>query len=442
VLKNYKNYKEQIKDRLVRRFAPLVFRECARYASLFPGKDPDAELKALDYMTRVGARHLFNAYRKKNNTVWTTLFVSPELLFAMGLYPLSVEIVAALFAGLGQSVPALMEAESNDIPTDACSFHRAALGHMFKGYLPMPILNVATSTLCDSNTKTIKICESVNGKDSIVLDVPFEETDTSVKYLAKQLEDLTRRLENATGRKMDKASLTEAIERSNKVRELLIEINQMRVSPFSPLEGSSALGFMFQTYLLIGSEGAVEFYTRLRNEIKERIAAVENNGHNGQNGEQLKKKTRILWLELKPYFRNDFIRNLEKEKNVKIVFEETNYVYWDKLDPENPYESLARKLISNQYNGPLERRIEVIKMLAKKYKVDGAVVFSSWGCRRNNAAVPTIKKELNREGLPLLSLDGDCVDDSNYMPGQFSTRMEGFLEMIYSRGKIATATHP
>ena len=66
-------------------------------------------------------------------------------------------------------------------------------------------------------------------------------------------------------------------------------------------------------------------------------------------------------------------------------------------------------------------------MLAREYKVDAVIVFSSWGCRRNNAAVPTLKRELNKIGYPLLSLDGDCVDDHNYMPGQFSTRIEGFL---------------
>ena len=104
---------------------------------------------------------------------------------------------------------------------------------------------------------------------------------------------------------------------------------------------------------------------------------------------------------------------------------------------QKPYESLARKHIMNTYNGPLERRIEVAKMLAREYDVDGVVVFSSWGCRRNNAAVPTIKKELNKAGYPFLSLDGDCVDDKNYMPGQFSTRIEGFLEMI--RGRRASA---
>ncbi|MBI2559672.1 MAG: 2-hydroxyacyl-CoA dehydratase [Planctomycetes bacterium] len=430
----FNKYKEQLKERLTRRFAPLFLRECIRFISIFSRNDANAELDALGYLKRAGAGHLFDTYNKKSSTVWTTLFVPSELLFAMGLVPLSVEIAAALFAGLGWSTPALMEAESNDIPTDACTFHRAALGHMLKGYLPKPILNVATSTLCDSNTKTIKICESVTGKESIVLDVPFEKSDVAVKYLARQLEELTKRLENASGRRMDMRSFAEAIERSNRVRELLTAINQMRVNPFSPLEGSSALGFMFPTYLLIGSMRAVEFYSRLCSEIKEKLDAVESNGHDLTNGKQPEKKTKILWLELKPYFKNDFIRRLEKEQNVKIVFEETNHVYWDKMDPENPYESLAKKLISNQYNGPLERRIEVIKMLAKRYKVDGIVAFSSWGCRRNNAAVPTIKRELNREGFPLLSLDGDCIDDNNYMPGQFSTRIEGFLEMLCNRG--------
>ena len=132
----------------------------------------------------------------------------------------------------------------------------------------------------------------------------------------------------------------------------------------------------------------------------------------------------------------DFLTKLESDQGVKIIFEETNYVYWDKLDPQKPYESLSRKLITSHYNGPLERRIEVTKKLAREYNVDGVVVFSSWGCRRNNAAVPTLKRELNKIGYPLLSLDGDCVDDHNYMPGQFSTRIEGFLEML--RGRKAT----
>lgn len=357
------------------------------------------------------------------------MFVPSEILFAMGLYPFCLEIGAALFAGIGQSSQGLLEAESYGVPTDICSFHRSAIGHTFRNLFPKNILQVATTTLCDNNTKTMKICESVTGKETIVIDVPFEADDYSIKYLTKQLEDFTQRLEEMTGKKMDRAALEKAIEYSNQTREKMLEINELRKDPYCPLQGSNALGFMFPGYLLIGSPLSVKFFSSLAAELREKTE--ENKGN--ANKRSPEDRIRILWLELKPYFKIDFLTKLEEEQGVKIVFEETNYVYWDKLDPQKPYESLSKKLITSHYNGPLERRIEVTKKLARDYRVDGVVVFSSWGCRRNNAAVPTLKRELNKIGYPLLSLDGDCVDDHNYMPGQFSTRIEGFLEMLRSR---------
>ncbi|KXK29860.1 MAG: 2-hydroxyglutaryl-CoA dehydratase [Candidatus Brocadia sinica] len=419
----------------LRRISPILFRELLRFLKIyyfFCRGNKKKELVSLHVQTRVGVKHLYNAFANPKRTVWTTMFVPSEILFPMGLYPFCPEIGAALLAGLGQSSRGLMEAESYGVPTDICSFHRSAIGHTFRNLFPKNILQVATTTLCDNNTKTMKICESVTGKETIVIDVPYEADDYSVKYLTKQLEDFTQRLEEATGRRMDQAAFEKAIEYSNQTREKMIEINELRKDPDCPLQGSNALGFMFPGYLLIGSQLSVEFFSSLAAELREKIEEKKRNVNRKSPRDQI----RILWLELKPYFKIDFLTKLEQEQGVKIVFEETNYVYWDKLDPQKPYESLARKLITSHYNGPLERRIEVTKKLAREYQVDGVVVFSSWGCRRNNAAVPTLKRELNKIGYPLLSLDGDCVDDHNYMPGQFSTRIEGFLEML--RGRKAT----
>lgn len=420
--------------RLLMRFAPFLFKELLRFTRVyyfFFRGNKKKELVSLRVQSRVGVSHLFNTYAHPELTIWTTMFVPSEILFAMGLYPFCLEIGAALFANLGQSSRGLLEAESFGVPTDICTFHRSAIGHTLRNLFPKNVLQAATTTLCDNNTKTMKICETVSGKDTVVLDVPYEADVYSVKYLAKQLEDFTKRLEAVTGKKMTREGFERAIHYSNQTREKILEVNELRKDPYCPLTGCNALGFMFQTYLLIGSKLSLQFFTSLADELREKIE---------EQKKQLAPKKdfiRILWLELKPYFKIDFLEKLESEHGVKIVFEETNYVYWDALDPLKPYESLARKLIINHYNGPLERRVEVTKMLAKKYQVDGVIVFSSWGCRRNNAAVPTLKRELNKAGYPLLSLDGDCVDDHNYMPGQFSTRIEGFLEMI--RGRKAAA---
>jgi benzoyl-CoA reductase/2-hydroxyglutaryl-CoA dehydratase subunit BcrC/BadD/HgdB len=419
---------KRTKKELARKFAPYILKEILRCLNIYTkitGKGIDQTgSSAMNVLSKCVIEHYYYAY--KHGAIWTTLFVPSEIIFAMGLRPFSVEVAAALFAKFGRSSQALAEADLTAIPTDVCSFHRAALGQASMGIYPSPKLLAGTTTICDSNLKTIQICESITGKKSIILDVPYDLNEDSVKYLSGQLKNLTKCLEEISGKKMKKESLAEAIKLSNKAREKMIEVNQARKDPLSPLEGHNALGFMMPSHQLIGSKYAVDFYTTLLEEIKEEIALKKN-------GEKEEKKIKILWLELKPYFKADLFDKIENTQNAKIVFEEINHVYWDELNPDNPYESLARKLISNHNNGPLEKRLKVIKTLAKDYSADGVIVYSTWGCRRNNAAIPTIKKELNREGIPLLSLDGDCVDDGNYMSGQVSTRIEGFLEMLGNR---------
>lgn len=429
-----RKFKEWTNPFLVR-ISPILFRQLLLFMKIyhfFYRGNKKKELVSLRVQLRVGIKHLYRVYSNPRRTVWTTMFVPSEILFPMGLYPFCLEIGAALFAGLGQSPKGLIEAESYGVPTDICSFHRSAIGQAFRRLFPKNILQVATTTLCDNNTKTTKICESITGKETIVIDVPYEADEYSIKYLAKQLEDFTKQLESVTGRKMEQKAFEKAIEYSNLTREKIIEVNELRKDPYCPSLGSRALGFMFPAYLLIGSKLSLEFFSSLAAELREKIAENKQD----PNKKPPENLIRILWLELKPYFKLDLLTDLEREHGVKIVFEETNYVYWEKLDPQNPYESLAKKLINSHYNGPLERRVEVTKKLAREYKADGVIVFSTWGCRRNNAAVPTLKREFNKLGYPFLSLDGDCIDDHNYMPGQFSTRIEGFLEML--RGRKAT----
>ncbi|HCN19607.1 MAG: hypothetical protein A3G17_06360 [Planctomycetes bacterium RIFCSPLOWO2_12_FULL_50_35] len=415
---------EKLKKDLEGWAARFLLKQVCRFGYLFEGSSVGSEVESLTFLKKEGYKYFYQTYNNENKVVWTSLFVPSELLFGMGLLPFSLEVGAALFACAGYSPKGLMEADSEGIPIDVCSFHKSALGFAYKSYFPRPIIHAATSSLCDSNLKMIRICESITKKDTVALDVPYELSGESVRYLAGQLRNLVKRLEEVSGCRMDPDRLRETMERANITRQRMLEVNNIRVSQFSPLMGVRALGFMLPTYLLSGSKISEEFYTRLAQELKEKVKAKE------ESGLKPDRKIRLLWLELKPYFKNEIPGNIEVNSDVKIAFEETNYVYWDELDPDSPYESLARKLISNHNNGPLERRIKVIKKLVRKYDIDGAVVFSQWGCRRNNAAVPIVKKELLREGVPLLNIDGDCVDNQNVMAGQISTRFEGFLEML------------
>ncbi|MFQ5863178.1 MAG: 2-hydroxyacyl-CoA dehydratase subunit D [Candidatus Brocadiales bacterium] len=422
------------KTALVRGVSPWALKQFLRILPFFIKDDPTKELKALNFCRRAALRYLHKAYGK--DTVWTTIFTPSELLYAMGVTPFPLEVIAAIYASFGLAPKSLIEADSQDIPTDVCSLHKLALGCAFRGLLPRPVMLAGNTLLCDSGIKSMNVCQSITGKRLVTINVPLEISEGTVRYVAIQLKHLVEALEDVTGRGLDMESLQKTFERSNRTRERMLEINDLRINPASPLKGSSALNLMLPSHVLLGTEDGEEFYTRLAQEIKKAITS-------GEKFSEVKKADdtiKILWLEGKHYFSSELMPSIEERLGARIVFEEQNYVYWDALDINNPYESLARKLISMHWNGPTERRLSTIKHLARNYRADGIIVFSQWGCRRNNAQVPAIKRELEREGFPLLSLDGDYVDRGNYMPGQFATRIEGFVEMLRGKKKARIAT--
>ena len=101
-------------------------------------------------------------------------------------------------------------------------------------------------------------------------------------------------------------------------------------------------------------------------------------------------------------------------RGAKLVFEDFNHVYWEPGDIESPLDYIAYRMLSHFNYGHIERRIKTIKELARRYKVDGVVHFSHWGCRQSNGSINIIRRSLQEEGLPFLVLDGDCVDNRNY----------------------------
>lgn len=56
--------------------------------------------------------------------------------------------------------------------------------------------------------------------------------------------------------------------------------------------------------------------------------------------------------------------------------------YSGELDPNKPYESMARRLIDNVQNGPSIRRIRAAIANAKALNADGVILFCHWGCKQ------------------------------------------------------------
>ena len=114
----------------------------------------------------------------------------------------------------------------------------------------------------------------------------------------------------------------------------------------------------------------------------------------------------------------------------KIVADELNDVTWEPMDPDNPFESIARRILSIPFSRNADSRVAHLQTLAREYQIDGAINPCHWGCRQGTGVRGIISNGLREIGVPVLNLEIDCVDSRNLARGQIQTRIEAFTEMI------------
>ncbi len=102
----------------------------------------------------------------------------------------------------------------------------------------------------------------------------------------------------------------------------------------------------------------------------------------------------------------------------------------EEMNPNQPFESLAKKLLHNVFNGSYKHKANYIKEMADIFKPDAAIHFCHWGCKQADGGSAMLKQALKQENIPMLILDGDGIDKRNSHDGQIKTRLEAFLEMI------------
>lgn len=364
-----------------------------------------------------GLRLSLRAFEGRDPVVFTSLLTPPELLHSLDAVPFGLEPAGAGAALL--QVAALTAAERAWAPPDGCTVLRSALGVAHLGLLPKPSAVVCTSCLCDSTPKVSAAVARMEGVPFHLLDVPYEDSPEAVAYLADQMKRVAGELAEVFGRPFRPERMAEAIETSNRTRSHLLAINDLRRSHPGLLDSTFAQDFVYALSLLLGSpEGAVLFQSYHR-ELEE-AARSHPRAAGGP---------RLLWLHLLPYYRHGFLEVAERA-GATIVFEELNRLFWDEMDPQRPWESLARRCLGHPWNGPLERRLAGIRDLARRFRVGGAVHFSHHGCRHSWGAGRALRDALAEVGIPFLELEGDLVDPRERAGGQHATRLEAFIETL------------
>jgi benzoyl-CoA reductase/2-hydroxyglutaryl-CoA dehydratase subunit BcrC/BadD/HgdB len=372
------------------------------------------------------SRQMKAALERKGLVVWGNAFFPFELFYGLGVTPVHPETIAATAASLGLSRDAINCAESSGYSSDICSFYRCAIGLDMEGLLPPPDVVVSASYLCDGAVKSFNNISRNYGCEHYLLDVPYHHTEKSRQYVAGQLREMALTIAKKQGKPFDEERLAGALRLSNEAREYLLKINELRKASPCPLSAEDATSYMSDMqFFSPGSRAGVEFYRAMYEELKAKVASGL--------GAVTKERFRLLWLHyIRPYYPNEIISYLEAN-GASVCFNEATHVYWEPLDPENPFESLADKVLSIPNGGPLERRAELALKLAADYNVDGVIHFSHWGCRQSCGGEYVIRDLMRKKDIPMLILDGDSTDSRNYSKEQTKLRLEAFLEMLEAR---------
>ena len=367
-----------------------------------------------------GIRLMRQACRGKRPVVWTNIYTPPELIWAWGGVPFFPEVAAAVAASLGWSPHFLKVAEGAWYSTDLCSFHRCALGMALERMLPRPGLVLATTHLCDGAVKFLETAAGIYECPYYLLHVPYQDTPPARSRLTEEIRALQKELKPFLPCRPEE--IQRVTDNLNATRRYMLTVNDLRKNTPAPWRGDEALTQVAIFLNGLGTAEALTFYRELEQLLRRR---VQKNAP-----ATAERERRLLWLHFKPFYPNPLMDLLEVKEKAAIAFEEVSEVFWEEIPRDSFAEGVAAKILANPLWGPAERRVKQALRLAREYNAQGVVHFSHWGCRQSNGSATLLRTALGKEGIPFLSLDGDCVDPRNFMEGQTVTRVESFLEML------------
>jgi benzoyl-CoA reductase/2-hydroxyglutaryl-CoA dehydratase subunit BcrC/BadD/HgdB len=385
-------------------------------------------------------KHYEDAHRAKTEkkpVAWVTSTTPVEALLAMDIIPLWPENYASVCAARQVSVELCERAEREGFSRDLCSYSRCVLGSMFDkenelpvGGLPKPDFLVTTTCACDTHLKWFQVASRLYKAPLFLLDVPYNISGadaqnlekTHIEYYSSQLQELFSFLEKQTDTKLDKAKLRETLALSNQTSQLWMEIQDYRKAVPCPMDARDAFSAVFFMLCIPGTRVAVDFYTALRNEIRDRVkdkkGVVEN------------EKYRLIWDNLPLWFNLKLFEYLNSLGAV-VVAEVFSHTWAGSLDSSKPFESLARKYLPNMANSSIKRRIDIILSLTREFRANGVVLPTNWGCRMMSIGETLVRDEVYKKlRVPSLIIDVDSSDWRNYNETQIKDRFETFFETL------------
>jgi bzd-type benzoyl-CoA reductase N subunit len=347
---------------------------------------------------------------------WVCTYVPEELLHAAGTLPVRIS---------GYAKETDLQDGTAYFYVNNCSFARSCLQLGLKGEYEYLDGFVAGST-CDAARRLFDLWRHyVPVPFSHVMTVPRKYSERALDLYSGQVAGLKKELEAHLNVEITDGALVKSISLYNESRSLLRALNDLRKQDSPPINGS-------QTMEVLNASSRMPKET-----FNDCLRALLRDLEHSKAAHKAKARIMIAGSALN---NAEFIQSIEQIGGLVVTDELcTGTRYW--ADPvvvvghDEPLKAIARRYLNNfpcarMY--PSEERFQRILKLIREFRVDGVISQTIRYCSPYSNDLPLLADVLNRNGIPMLSLD---VEYGTSGSGQILTRVQAFLEMLEARRK-------
>ena len=342
--------------------------------------------------------------------------MTTEVLFSMGLNPISYEVIALFLAAafIDGVEMELEHSEAQGFPVHSCGMQRAPVAAIEKGLLPTPECIIKTTAPCNSSNMVYQYAMDRCGIPLMIVDTPYH-SENALEYFTEEFKTLYDDLQKKFNCKIDHDELRERIGRSNEQLKYLYDLQALRKlkpCPDPGLHRTIDLGALNMAGI---NEYFVNYMKVCYEEAKNR---VDNNESLVPEG---KKEIRTLWTWGITAHMLPFYDWLEEEYGATFmecavtIFPGDLVGFVDTTD----YDSIMHGLALRGFHYPMGRQamgnsdlyVDDMVKLAKEYQADAAVFSGNQSCKHAWAAAKRISDALMDEvGIPSLTWETDLID--------------------------------
>jgi benzoyl-CoA reductase/2-hydroxyglutaryl-CoA dehydratase subunit BcrC/BadD/HgdB len=376
----------------------------------------------------------------KRKIAWCTSVGPAEILRSLGFLTYFPETHSALLGTRRMAADLIPSANAIGYSPDICSYLTADIGACLKGVTPLSkafpgIESIPGADVLVYNTNQCRDVQDWFSWYAKRFDAPLlgiethrnvtEVTPAHVSSISAQMENLVGPLERIAGRKLDMDELKNTVALSRRCSDLWEKCLAAAAATPAPLTFFDSTTLMGPAVVGRGLQPVIDLYGLLLEELNERI----DRGVGAMEGDE---RHRIYWEGMPVWGRLGMHSKLFAALGASVIASTycSSWIF-KALDPERPFESMARAYTELFVVRSEEYKEQYIRDKLKFFNCDGIVYHDAKTCATNSNCRYGMAQRLRDEtGIPCLIINGDLNDLRLISDEQTKTNIEAFVEQL------------